>query len=163
MLEIERTFLVKVLPKNLKKYKFDKIKQGYISGLPAPLRIRQIGDRYELTKKTSVGGDVTVNEEINLLLTSGEFAKLWPLTIASLEKTRYYIPLDQGLTAELDIFSGRLSGYMVVEVEFRTDTEKKKFVPPSWFGADISLEDISSSRKLTAMTIKEVRTVLERL
>jgi len=160
MIEIEKTFLVKQIPANLKKYKFSKIKQGYISDLPHPLRIRQNGDKFELTKKFMIGNDIKVQEEVNLPITSEEFNKFWPLTISSIEKTRYYISILNNLTAELDIFEGKMSGYQVVEVEFKSEQDMNNFVPPDWFGPDISLEDIASSRKLSTMTINDVKTRL---
>lgn len=160
MLEIERTFLVKKIPANLSNFEFKKIKQGYISDLPYPLRIRQIEDQYEMTKKIMVGNDIKVQNEINLPLTQAEFELFWPLTIRSIEKTRYYIPLNNDLTAELDIFEGKLSGYIVVEVEFKSEGEMNAFVAPEWFGEDISLEDIGSSRKLSGMNIDEINNKL---
>lgn len=90
MIEIERTFLVKHLPVNLSQYTHQKIKQGYISSTPSPLRIRQKGDKYELTKKIPLtGADFSSVNEINIPITKDEFTKLWTLIEKSLEKIRY--------------------------------------------------------------------------
>ena len=53
-------------------------------------------------------------------------------------KTRYRIPLDCGLTAELDIFHGPHRGLLLVEVEFPTLQAADDFQPPAWFGPDVS-------------------------
>ncbi len=146
MLEIEKTFLIKNLPENLLSYPSLKIKQGYISSPPSPLRIRQKGDKYELTKKTFIKeNDKSSAEEITIFTTEYEFLKLWTLVEQSLEKTRYLIPLNNGLIAELDIFEKKLEGLQFVEVEFKSQNEMDNFIPPSWFGRDITQEDFSSN------------------
>ena len=53
-------------------------------------------------------------------------------------KTRYKIPLNQGLTLELDIFEGDLAPLMLVEVEFQTEDDADSFTAPGWFGEDVT-------------------------
>lgn len=48
------------------------------------------------------------------------------------------IPLEHGLTAELDVFEGTLAPLILVEVEFSSEEEANSFVPPSWFGEDVT-------------------------
>jgi len=161
MLEIEKTFLVKNIPSDLSGYKSYQIKQGYISSPPSPLRIRQKGDKFELTKKLPIkGNDFSIAEEINILLTEYEFNKLWPLTEKSLEKTRYIIPLENDLYAELDIFHDKLEGLAVVEVEFTSEEQMDNFQAPEWFGKDITQEHYSANCFLAGKTYLEVKTEL---
>lgn len=161
MLEIEKTFLVKKTPADLTKYRSIKIKQGYLSDPPSPLRIRQKGDKYELTKKLPLKeGDFSSAEETNIDLREDEFKKLCPLVIKSLEKTRYLIPLEGGLTAELDIFEGRLAGLSFVEVEFKSEEEMNNFTPPDWFGVDVTQEDFSANVFLAGKTADEVNQII---
>lgn len=76
MIEIEKTFLVKKIP-DLNLFKSEDIKQGYLSNPPSSLRIRQKGEKYELTKKIPLKkGDRGSNEEKNVELTEYEFKKL---------------------------------------------------------------------------------------
>lgn len=158
MIEIERTFLVKKIPTNLSSYKSCQIKQGYISSSPSPLRIRQKGDRFELTKKIPLKiGDFSSAEEINILLTEYEFNKLWSLVERFLEKIRYYIPLNNNLVAELDIFKGDLKGLVFVEVEFISQKQMKSFKPLKWFGTDITQEDFSANSFLAGKKISEIK------
>lgn len=157
MIEIEKTFLVKNIPTNLSSYKSFKIKQGYLSSSHPALRIRQKGDIFELTKKIPlVAGDFSSNEEINIYLTKYEFDKLWPLVEKSLEKTRYLIPLGNNLTAELDIFEGKLTGLNFVEVEFFSEEEMNLFQKPGWFGQDVTQEDFSANSFLAGKTFVEI-------
>ena len=162
MLEIEKTFLVKKIPINLSSYKSDRIKQGYISSSPSPLRIRQKGDKFELTKKIPLKeGDFSSAEEINILLTEYEFNKLWPLIERSLEKTRYYIPLDNNLIAELDIFKSSLEGLSFVEVEFISQKQMELFQPPEWFGADVTQKIFSSNSFLAGKKYQQISNLKE--
>jgi CYTH domain-containing protein len=161
MLEIEKTFLVKKIPVNLTSYKSYQIKQGYISSPPSPLRIRQKGGAFELTKKKPLKeGDFNSVEEANIYLTEYEFNKLWPLVERSLEKIRYCISIDNNLTAELDIFKGNLQGLAFVEVEFLSEEQMKSFQPPEWFGKDITQEDFSSNTFLDGKTFSEIQQYL---
>ena len=68
-----------------------------------------------------------------------EFNNLVKLTDKSpISKTRYFIPLENSLTAELDIYNGPLSGLFTVEVEFESLDQAESFTPPEWFGKDVS-------------------------
>lgn len=158
MIEIEKTFLVKNIPANLSSYKSFKIKQGYISSTPPVLRIRQKNDKYEITKKLPLKpGDWSSSEEINIPLTKEEFDKLFVLTEKSLQKTRYLIPLENNLTAELDVFEQELNGLSWVEVEFISEEEMNSFKKPNWFGKDITQEDFAANSFLAGKTFEEIK------
>ena len=42
------------------------------------------------------------------------------------------------LTIELDIFEGDLAPLKLAEVEFETKEEAESFLPPKWFGKDVT-------------------------
>ncbi len=161
MLEIEKTFLVKKIPTDLAKFESFKIKQGYISTDDSVIRVRSKGNKFELTKKWRINpSDHRRQEEINVSLTEGEFKKLWQLVDKFVEKTRYLIPLDKGLTAELDIFEGLMEGHAVVEVEFKNEREMDSFKKPDWFGEDISQDDVGSSNFLSGKSFEQIKSLL---
>jgi len=161
MFEIEKTYLVKQIHTNLSEQRSQQILQGYISSSPSPLRIRKIGDTFEITKKLPVKkGDFGIVEEINIPITRYEFAKLWPLVEKSLEKVRYFIPLEGNLIAELDIFQGDLTGLSFVEVEFTSKIQMSSFQPPDWFGRDITQEEFSANVYLAGKTYQEIQAYL---
>ena len=138
-MEIERKFLVQELPANLESYPQQRISQGYLCTDPV-VRIRRSNDDYYLTYK---GKGLMVREEYNLPLNEEAFQHMLPKVDGILiDKIRYLIPLEGGLTAELDIFQGSLAPLRIVEVEFDTEEEANTFIPPSWFG-----EDVTNSRK----------------
>jgi len=161
MIEIEKTFLVKEIPKDLFSYNFAKIKQGYLSPSPSPLRIRQKGNKFELTKKIPLKeGDFSSVNEINIPLTEYEFNKLWPLVEKSLEKTRYIVPIKDNLIAELDVFEKDLEGLSFVEVEFTSQEQMDSFIPPDWFGKDVTQDDFSANVFLAGKTFSEIKKYL---
>jgi len=160
MLEIERTFLVKNIP-DLTSIKKIEIKQGYISTTPSPLRIRKKGDAFELTKKIPLNeNDYSSNEEINILLTEYEFNKLWTQVEKFLEKNRYCIDIGENLIAELDIFKGDLSGLVFVEVEFPSQEIMQSFIPPEWFGKDVTQESFSANSFLAGKMFDEIKKLI---
>jgi len=162
MLEIEKTYLVKSIPKNLSKYKSEKIKQGYISSTPSPLRIRQKDNKFEITKKLPIKkNDFSIAEEINIPLTESEFNKLWPTVEKYLEKIRYYIPLENNFIAELNLYQNNLKGLAFVEVEFESEIEMESFKPPSWFGKDVTQEDFSANSFLVEKTLTEIKSYIK--
>ena len=134
-MEIERKYLVRTLPEHLDQYQSQKISQGYLCTDPV-VRIRRSDDDYYLTYK---GSGLMVREEYNLPLTKEAFlhllSKIDGLLIA---KTRYLIPLDDHLTAELDVFEKDLAPLTLVEVEFDSVEEAEAFTAPDWFGEDVT-------------------------
>lgn len=138
-MEIERKYLIRRLPENLSQYQCKKIAQGYICTNPV-VRIRKSDDEYYLTYK---GKGLMAREEYNLPLTQeGYEHMLSKIDGRLIEKSRYLIPLDGKLTAELDIFEGDLAPLIIVEVEFDSLDAANSFIPPEWFG-----EDVTESRK----------------
>lgn len=133
-MEIERKYLVSQLP-DLQQYTQKTIVQGYISTDPV-IRIRQMGSTYCLCMKSQ--GHM-IREEFELAITKEQFDNLWhKVEFTAIEKVRYFIPLDNNLTAELDIYTNALDGLTTVEVEFDSPQAASNFVAPSWFGEDIT-------------------------
>ncbi|RWR09489.1 CYTH domain-containing protein [Paenirhodobacter populi] len=136
-LEIERKFLVKTAPP-LGKLKAVPVRQGYLTsaGDTVEIRVRQMGAAWFLTLKS--GGTLT-RAEYEVPIDRAQFDTLWPATEGRrIEKTRHTGRLDSGELFELDLFAGAHAGLMLVEVEFPTTAAAQGFVPPDWFGADVT-------------------------
>lgn len=143
-MEIEKKFLVKSLPSNLGQYKKKDIEQGYLC-LDPVVRIRKSNSQYILTYKSMLSGTgdgisgVKANNEIEAPLTKEGYEHLLGKTDGYIiKKTRYLIPLSDGHTGELDIFSGNLKGLYFIEVEFADEEDAAGFIPPEWFGENVS-------------------------
>lgn len=161
MLEIERKFLLKNFPGNIKKAKTEEILQGYLSMGKNPLRVRQKGKIFELAKKLNVVlGDKSQREEIIIPIDKKEFKKLWPLTVKYLKKTRFDYHLPYNLLAEIDVFRGKLTGFVMVEIEFKTTKARDAFVPPKWFGQDITHKHWSANSYLAGKKFEDIKKFL---
>lgn len=134
-MEIERKFLIPSLPEDLGSFPCLAIEQGYLCREPV-VRIRRQENEYFLTYKSK---GMMVREEYNLPLTEEAYLHLRPKADGILiSKKRYLIPLPPRYTIELDIFEGELAPLALAEVEFATEEEAKSFVPPDWFGEDVT-------------------------
>ena len=148
-MEIERKYLLDQLPENLTSYPCKKIEQGYLSTEPV-VRIRRSDDEYYLTYKSK---GLMVREEYNLPLTKEAYEHL--LSKADgiiIKKTRYKKPISgTELVIELDVFSGTYEGLMLAEVEFPDMEAAEHFVPPAWFGEDVTLSGKYQNSRLSQM------------
>lgn len=137
MLEIERKYKAKnstFLDDSKVSY---KIKQGYLNSSPErTVRIRTKNDK----------GFITIKGKSNLSGTTRfEWEKEIPyeeaLTLLNLcedfiiEKTRYVINYQE-YVFEVDVFEGKNSGLIIVEVEL--NNENDKVVLPDWVGEEIT-------------------------
>ena len=141
-MEIERKYLIDSLPSNLDSHPHVEIEQGYLCTTPT-LRVRRMGAQCFLTVKESRPAEAQAifNREEEFELPHEAYNSLLAKCDGRVvTKTRYYLPLESGLTAELDIFHGRHEGLFLVEVEFPNAAAVNNFRPPSWFGADVSAD-----------------------
>ncbi|MGZ5341474.1 MAG: CYTH domain-containing protein [Solirubrobacterales bacterium] len=143
-MEIERKFTVAERPE------FDPgdgepIEQGYLAIGHDEVRLRKKGDRRLLTVKRGSG---LSREEREVELDDEQFEALWSATGGRrLRKRRYVIPHD-GLEIELDVYEGDLEGLTVAEVEFESEQQADGFVPPDWFGEEVTGEEAYLNRSL---------------
>jgi CYTH domain-containing protein len=84
-----------------------------------------------------------VREEVEVSLDQAEFDRLWPLTEGQrIRKVRTSCSLRRGetglLIACLDDFRDKLDGLDMVEIEFDTVEEAEAFVPPPYFGTEVT-------------------------
>lgn len=134
-MEIERKFLVDALPANIEVYPFRLIEQGYLCTEPV-IRVRRENEDYYMTYK---GSGLMIREEYNLPLTKEAYDHLIAKADGNIiAKKRYRIPLESGLLIELDIFGEPFSPLFLAEVEFSSEDEAENFVPPSWFGKEVT-------------------------
>lgn len=149
--EIERKFLVKYIP-DLTNSKVSYIKQAYISNNPV-LRIRQQDDKYIFTFK-GFGKMKRVEFEENL--SKEEFENLYTkIENNPIIKKRYFIQLECGHVAELDIYEENLQGFINVEVEFKDLSSANDFIPPDWFGEDVTKNPQYTNVYLSQFGIKK--------
>ena len=136
-MEIERKFIPKQLPQHLEQFPFHDIEQGYLCTAPV-VRIRKMDDSYFLTYKSD---GMLAHEEYEMPLSPEGYLHLREKADGILiSKRRYLIPLAPSYTVELDLFHGPLEGIVLAEVEFSSVEEANRFVPPDWFGEDVTYD-----------------------
>lgn len=155
-MEIEKKFLIQSLkdvPGDISDYKYHDLEQGYLSTEPV-VRVRKEDDTYYLTYK---GSGMLVREEYNLPLTEESYEHLVKKADGIvIKKRRYLIPLDGGLTCELDVFHGKYEGLLLAEVEFSSEEEANAFVPPAWFDTEVTYDSRYHNSNMSKATIIEV-------
>lgn len=166
--EIERAWLLNELPADIRKAKQSQITQAYLESYDETdgvvykdVRIRKIDNKYELTKKSfAMGSDTTGSLFENTEEISKEkYVELIKKAQNKVVKVRYYYPLDEKLTAEIDVYQNNLSGLTVIEVEFPSAKAANQFVPPSWFGKEVTDSEGIYPPKIAGLDISQVQAI----
>ena len=130
--EIEKKWLVKDLP-DLNSYPCHHITQAYLCTDPV-IRIRRSDEEYYMTYK---GKGLMMREEYNLPLNAEAYEHMLEKADGNIiDKKRYVIPYGP-YTIELDVFTSPITD-IIAEVEFPNIEEAESFVPPEWFGKEVT-------------------------
>jgi len=146
--EVERKYLLAERPEWLQTHESGRLEQGYLALDPAgaEVRVRRKGAKHVLTVKTGAG---LARGEEEVELAAADFDRLWPLTEGRrVVKTRYLVPLDGGLTAEVDVYEGALDGLLTAEVEFADEAAARAFAAPAWMGEDVTGDQRYANQRL---------------
>ena len=148
-MEIERKYLVETPPAGYESWPSSPIEQGYLCTDPV-VRVRQDGEDYYLTYK---GKGLMAREEYNLPITREAYLHLLAKADGNiLTKRRYRTPIPgTGLTVELDVFSGKFEGLMLAEGEFPDQESADTFVPPDWFGREVTFTGEYQNSRLSRL------------
>ena len=145
--EIERKFLLDGLPPQLAFARRTAILQGYLAlDGDTEVRVRRTPHGDTLTIKHG-GGEVRVEEELELDARRAD--ALWELTEGRrLQKTRRMMRVE-GLEVSVDEYFGELQGLVVAEVEFDDEPAAREFMPPAWFGREVTGDGAYKNRSLS--------------
>ena len=156
-MEIARKFLVASLP-DLNNVIFNELKQAYLSFEPE-VRIRSLDDSlFYLAEKST--GDLS-RSEIEPQINGVTFQILTSLVQGRIiSKTRYYVSLNNNITAELDIYHGEFEGLITVETEFKSEKEANEFIVPNWYGKEITYDKRYKNKNLARCSIEELKLLL---
>ena len=148
-IEIEKKYKVKRLPENLEKYEHKTIEQSYLNRGGSPIRLRKFIKEKEIhcvfSKKVKVEKGSIECIENNIELPEKIYQDLLEAKEGrTILKTRYIIPLEDGLKVEIDIFHDFFEGVCVAEIEFNSIEQAKNYTVPSWLG-----EELTGEKKMT--------------
>lgn len=155
-IEIEKVYLLKKLPPDLRKYQSTVIQVGdfYDSNAIDALKVRQKGDYYELIKKEKNSNHERI--EHTIAIKKGEFNILIKATMQNHKKKRYFYPLGNNI-CEIDLYQNKLLGYVRAEVEFENEEKMKMFNPPDWFTEEITDINHEIHEDLGIVTFEEMK------
>lgn len=158
MAEIERKFLVAEMPRA--ESAAATIEQGYLAlDDRGEVRLRRIDGELLLTAKRGHG---EVREEVEVSIHPKAFEALWPLTAGRrVRKVRHFVPLGEGLRAEIDVYEGDLTGLRTAEIEFDSLAEADAFAPPPWLGEELTGDPRYANQTLATVGIPRKREDVE--
>lgn len=163
-IEVEKTYLAKYLPENLQDCVFKEMEDIYLpkEAEHSRLRIRKNGELFVITKKEPIiGENASMHTEHTIKLTSDEFQVLSNIDGNKISKLRYYYPY-QGMTAEIDIFSGKMAGLVLVDFEFSSQEEMEKFEMPDFCLADVTEEEFVAGGVICKYSFNSLEEKLEK-
>lgn len=137
-IEIERKFLVTGDGWRREVRRSLSMRQGYLAGEggKASVRVRLEGDAARLNIKAAVVGAARAEYEVPM--SPKDVAEILDtLCVGKLEKIRHYIERD-GVTWEVDEFTGDNAGLVVAEVELANADQA--LVHPAWLGRELTQE-----------------------
>jgi CYTH domain-containing protein len=158
-IEYELTYLARELPAEIHSSLPTRVVDFYVAGADSDhpvLRLRRKGDKYEITKKTIINGtDSSAQTEQTIPLTSGEFESLASGQTRIVEKDRYAVTIG-GHPAEVDVFSGKLEGLVMIDFEFDHEADKAAFEPPACCLADVTQELFAAGGELSGKSYADI-------
>lgn len=163
MIELERTFLAKSLP-DLRSIESTEIIDIYIpkEAEHPTLRIRKMGDIYEMTKKTPVhDNDSSKQIEQTIVLSEDEFNSLRLLDGKITHKIRYFYRLNNKVM-EIDAFQGNLKGLVLIDVEFDNEKSMEEFVMPDFCLCEVTQETFLAGGMLCGKTYSDIENDLNK-
>jgi CYTH domain-containing protein len=139
-MEHERRFFPDVTEFIFNSVEYEKVDilQGYLEDI-LKTRLRAECDSFgEYTYwQTRKSGSGISRHEDEQEITKEAFEHGWKDVKYHLSKDRYFVPVGN-VIAEVNIFQGRLYGYIQIEVEFPSHQEAIAFIPSAWFGKEVT-------------------------
>jgi CYTH domain-containing protein len=158
-IELEKTYLAKYLPDDLKSYKYEEMEDLYLpkGSAHARLRIRKKGNIFCITKKEPVvGQNSSVHTENTILLNDKEYKAFDNLNGDRINKKRFNYSY-QGQNCEIDVFTGKLSGLVLVDFEFSDVKDLINFKMPDFCLVDVTEEEFIAGGVLCKSSIKTLK------
>ena len=116
------------------------------------LRLRQKGEKYMVTRKRPIiDGDLTTMLETTIDLSKYEFNALSNGIKSTIEKERFLVDISKW-RGELDIFTGRHAGLVIVEFEFQNKTDLANFEK----NANLDLLDVTNIEWIAGGRLAEI-------
>ena len=166
LIEIEKTFLLIKAPEWVNEVSGRLIIDTYFpesADHHPKLRVRQDGDKYELTKKSLIDpSDASQQYETTVELSEAEFNCLVQASSRKLVKTRYSRNIGD-ISEDVDVFHGPLEGLILVDLEFACQESIGRSSFPEYCLVDVTQEDFIAGGMLAGKSLQDISQDLSRL
>jgi len=155
-MEIERKWFIKIIPDLTGLQSIPYERHFLYIGADIEIRIQKKGDKYIFERKQEVN-DLTRDNTI-FDITQAEFEALKKLSIKSIIRHSY--PLHSIPGGSLKMYQGDFEGLVRAEIEFDSEDEANAFIPPTWFGKEITNSALGKDKKLVQLSKEEFKELL---
>lgn len=121
------------------------------------IRLRQMDENWYFTVKGLSMDEGTLEFEVGI--SEGQGLELVAHSYQSLEKVRHLV-LEDAYLWEVDVYSGKLDGLVVAELENRNYTAFPPRVLPAWIGLDVTKDSQYKNSCLAALSAVGVEALL---
>ena len=149
-LEIERKFLLRVLPRacaNISPIQYERF--FLFIGSKSELRVQRKNGAFELERKFKVDKNLS-RLTSKLAISSAEFRAFRVMNKGNVLRYKKFVISKSPMIA-IKQYSSHLSGLIIGEVEFQTIKEAKAFTPPAWLGIELTNSRYARDRNLTRL------------
>lgn len=155
-MEIERKWLIKNTP-NLNDYDRNIYERYFIFlSENVEIRVQKINDKYELERKENIS-EIS-RSEFKCNITKEEFEHFKSLSNKKIIRDAYTSKADPNLS--IKIYHEEYEGLKRVEVEFKSKKEAHEYIPPNWFGKEITGSELGRDKKLVGLNKQEFNKLL---
>lgn len=164
VIEYELTFLAREIPPEIRNSLPNRLVDVYIpeNATHPHIRLRRKGNTYEITKKVPLAADdLSEHSEQTIPLEQAEFESLTSGHGRLIEKDRYNVVIE-GHPAEVDVFSGKLEGLVLIDFEFSLAADKQAFTPPACCLAEVTQEEFLAGGILSGKSYADIEANLTR-
>ena len=136
MTEIERKFLLDKIPKNIYIIEKKNIEQFYLCLNDGFLtRVRKTDNTFNIGFKLGMG---IVRLEKEISITEQDYNDLVKFNpTKKIAKFRHIYKMGD-YKVEIDEFRDNHKGLIIAEIEFENLSDAKNFIPPKWFGKEVT-------------------------
>ncbi len=157
-LEIERKFFLKKAPAGLKSGK--PFKRYYLFiGKSNEIRLQRKADECEIERK-EISSALTAHK-YPLEISVEEFNALTKKLSKKIIGKAYR--LSDSPKTSLKVYGGSHQGLIRIEVNFDSEDEAKAFVPPPWFGPELTKSPLGRDSIIIQMKQKRFKHLIEQL
>lgn len=154
---ITRKFLIKRSPKLVNSEKTVYERYYLFITDDTVIRVQKVGNKYEIERKANK--DNLVRESQKIEITAKEFDQLAKQSDKKIVRDSYKISSNPDVY--LRLYREDFEGLIRAEVNFNTKEEADSFIPPGWFGIEITGTPLSQDGNLLRISRKEFKNLLE--